>query len=212
MAWKLSVRCFTTLQYLQHGASKLVPGSCFCNVLSAHKVYAGFSAQANIRTCNVSVAQSWAWPVAQALLYLVCSLQFLYNLVLTFIAIKAALKAGNISSHPLSCSHTSTTAGACSLYGICLAVATTAANTAPTISLITTAAAPATTTIKLGYTYTVCASGQQPYAGAECELGATAQDSQNGNLTASVLVCAPAVCTGLRCISSKAPILVLHNA
>ncbi len=118
----------------------------------------------------------------------------------------------NISLDPLSlCSDTSTTAGACSLYGICLAVATTAANTAPTISLISTAAAPATTTIKLGYTYKACASGQQPYSGAECELGATAQDSQNGNLTASVLVCAPAACTGPRCISSKAPILVLHN-
>ena len=98
------------------------------------------------------------------------------------------------------------------MYGICLAVATSAANTAPTISLITTAAAPATTTIKLGYTYKACASGQQPSAGAECELGATAQDSQNGNLTASVLVCAPAVCTGTQCISSKAPILALQIA
>jgi len=98
------------------------------------------------------------------------------------------------------------------LYGICLAVATSAANTAPTITLITTVAAPATTSIKLGYTYEACASGQQPSAGAECELGATAQDGQNGNLTASVLVCAPAACTGPRCISSKAPTLVLHNA
>ena len=145
---------------------------------------------------------------AQALSYIACPPQCLYNLLLTFNTVKAALQPAT----SVVCPDTSAIAGACSLYGICLAVATSAANTAPTISLITTAPAPATTTIKLGYTYMACASGQQPSAGAECELGATAQDGQNGNLTASVLVCAPAACTGLRCISSKAPILALHNA
>ena len=81
---------------------------------------------------------------------------------------------------------------------------TTTANTAPTITLLTTTAAPATTSIKLGYNYTACAADQQPSTGAECELGATAQDAQNGNLTASVLVCAPAVCTAASCVTSKA--------
>ncbi len=98
-------------------------------------------------------------------------------------------------------------AGQCSMYGICLGIVSTTANTAPTINLITTAAAPATTSIKLGYTYKACASGQQPYTGAECELGATAQDSQNGNLTSQVLVCAPAACTTLACIASESPTL-----
>ena len=97
--------------------------------------------------------------------------------------------------------------GQCSMYGICLGIVSTASNTAPTISLITTAAAPATTTIKLGYTYKACASGQQPYTGAECELGATAQDGQNGNLTPQVLVCAPAACTALACFASESSAL-----
>ena len=184
------------------------PGSCFYNVYSGHKVYARLSAQANIRTCNVSTAQSWACQQ----LSVCCTLSALCSFCMIRFVLQCC-QACNISLDPLSFwSDTSTIAGACSLYGICLAVATTAANTAPTISLITTAAAPATTTIKLGYTYTACPSGQQPYTGAECELGATAQDSQNGNLTTSVLVCAPAVCTGARCISSKTPILALHNA
>ena len=99
-------------------------------------------------------------------------------------------------------------AGQCSMYGICLGIVPTTANTAPTISLITTAAAPATTTTKLGYTYKACAPGQQPYTGAECELGASAQDSQNGNLTSQVLVCAPAACTTLACIASESPTLL----
>ncbi len=95
-------------------------------------------------------------------------------------------------------------AGSCSLYGICLAAVTTTANTAPTITLLTTAAAPVTTSIKLGYDYASCASGQQPATGAECELGATALDAEDGNLTAAVLVCAPSVCTTPLCVSSKA--------
>ena len=75
--------------------------------------------------------------------------------------------------------------GQCSLYGFCLSgiPTTSTSNTAPTIALRTTAAAPATTSIKLGYNYTACEPGQQPYKGAECELGATAQDAQDGNLT-----------------------------
>ena len=119
---------------------------------------------------------------------------------------KKCTSQAQYSSVQSTCSDSSlesAAAGACSLYGICLAVATAAANTAPTITLLTTTAAPVTTTIKLGYSYTACASGQQPSSGAECELGATAQDSQNGNLTSSVLVCAPAVCTAPSCISSK---------
>ena len=89
------------------------------------------------------------------------------------------------------------------MYGICLGEVLTTANTAPTITLLTTTAAPATTSIKLGYTYTACAAGQQPSTGAECELGATAQDAQNGNLTAQVLVCSPAGCTSVACIASE---------
>ena len=89
------------------------------------------------------------------------------------------------------------------MYGICLGTATATANTAPTITLITTAAAPMTTTIKLGYSYKACAAGQQPRSGAECELGATAQDSQSGNLTSQVLACAPAACTSAACVASK---------
>ena len=95
--------------------------------------------------------------------------------------------------------------GQCSLYGFCLSGSSTShvSNTAPTIALRTTAAAPATTSIKLGYNYTACAPGQQPYNGAECELGATAQDTQDGNLTSKVLVCAPATCTSAACMSGR---------
>ncbi len=94
-------------------------------------------------------------------------------------------------------------AGQCSMYGICLGALSTDPNVAPTITLLTTAAAPVTTSIKLGYSYLACASGQQPATGAECELGATALDSQNGNLTSQVLVCAPAACTSVACIASE---------
>ena len=93
--------------------------------------------------------------------------------------------------------------GQCSQYGICLAGSLTTPNAAPTITLVTTAAAPQTTSIKLGYSYQACASGQQPYTGAECELGATASDSQNGNLTLQVLVCAPTACTTAACVARK---------
>ena len=94
--------------------------------------------------------------------------------------------------------------GSCSLYGVCLTTLVgVMRNTAPTISLVTTAAAPATTTIKYGYNYTTCGGDQQPAVGAECELEATAQDAQDGDLTASVLVCAPSSCTNATCISSK---------
>ena len=91
--------------------------------------------------------------------------------------------------------------GQCSIYGFCLGSATSTPKAAPTIALRITAAAPATTSIKQGYNYTVCLPGQQPYKGAECELGATAQDAQAGNLTSRVLVCAPAACTSPACIS-----------
>ena len=94
--------------------------------------------------------------------------------------------------------------GSCSLYGICLtsAISSSSSNTAPSISLVTTAAAPATTSIKQGWSYTACASGQQPAAGQECELGATAKDAQSGDLTSTVLVCAPSACTTAACIAS----------
>ena len=94
--------------------------------------------------------------------------------------------------------------GHCSVYEFCLSAVTTTSNTPPTITLRTTAAAPVTTTIKLGYHYTACAPGQQPYKGAECELGATALDAQSGNLTTSMLVCAPATCTTSSCASGEA--------
>ena len=93
--------------------------------------------------------------------------------------------------------------GQCSLYGFCLGGITSTSNTATTIALRTTAAAPATTSINLGYSYAACVPGQQPYKGAECELGATAQDAQNGNLTSKVLVCAPAICTAAACMSGR---------
>ena len=94
--------------------------------------------------------------------------------------------------------------GSCSLYGVCLSsAASTSLNTAPSISLVTTAAAPVTTSIKLGQSYAACAKGQQPAVGAECELGATARDAQDGNLTPAVLVCAPASCTTATCLASK---------
>ena len=99
-------------------------------------------------------------------------------------------------------------AGQCSKYGICLSGLTITPNAAPTIALITTAAAPQTTSIKLGYSYRACAAGQQPYAGAECELGATAQDSQNGNLTTQVLVCTPAACTTAACVASESVVFL----
>ena len=91
--------------------------------------------------------------------------------------------------------------GQCSVYGVCLGSTTSTPKTAPTIALRITAAAPATTSIKQGYNYTACLPGQQPYKGAECELGATAQDAQAGNLTSRVLVCAPAACTASACVS-----------
>ena len=94
--------------------------------------------------------------------------------------------------------------GSCSLYGVCLtSVVSTAHNTAPSISLLTTAAAPVTTSIKLGYSYAACAAGQQPAVGAECELGATASDAEDGNLTSAVLACAPSSCTTATCTASK---------
>lgn len=107
--------------------------------------------------------------------------------------------------------------GSCSIYGICLTgVVSASSNTAPTISLVTTAAAPMTTSVKYGYSYTVCAAGQLPAVGTECELGATARDAQNGDLTAAVLVCAPSTCTSAACIAGKLfhlafPVL-LHSA
>ena len=87
------------------------------------------------------------------------------------------------------------------MYGFCLGSAISTPKTAPTIALRITAAAPATTSIKQGYQYKACLPGQQPYQGTECELGATAQDAQAGNLTSRVLVCAPAACTAPACIS-----------
>ena len=94
--------------------------------------------------------------------------------------------------------------GSCSLYGVCLtSVISSNHNTAPTISLATTSAAPMTTSIKYGYTYTACASDQQPAPGAECELGAAAKDAQTGDLTSAVLVCAPSTCSTAACIASK---------
>lgn len=99
-------------------------------------------------------------------------------------------------------------AGQCSQYGMCFSGALTTPNAAPTITLITSAAAPQTTSIKLGYTYGACASGQQPHTGAECELGATASDSQNGNLTSQVLVCAPTACTAAACVASECVLII----
>lgn len=96
--------------------------------------------------------------------------------------------------------------GSCSIYGICLTTANSAGstyNTAPTISLVITAAAPATTSIKYGYTYTACGPSQQPAPEAECELGATARDAQNGDLTSAVLVCSPSSCTSAACIAGE---------
>lgn len=98
--------------------------------------------------------------------------------------------------------------GQCSVYGFCLGSATSTPRTAPAIDLRITAAAPASTSIKQGYSYTACLPGQQPYKGVECELGATAQDAQAGNLTSSVLVCAPAACTAPACTSGGLPRLL----
>ena len=96
--------------------------------------------------------------------------------------------------------------GTCSLYGVCLtSVVSSAHNTAPSMSLLTTAAAPVTTSIKLGYSYTACAPNQQPAVGAECELGATAKDAQDGDLTSQVLACAPSSCTDASCIAGRLP-------
>ena len=102
-------------------------------------------------------------------------------------------------------------AGQCSQYGMCFSGLLTTPNAAPTIALVMTAAASQTTSIKLGYDYRACASGQQPHTGAECELGATASDSQNGNLTSQVLVCAPAGCTTAACVASEC-ILMISSA
>ena len=106
-------------------------------------------------------------------------------------------------------------AGQCSLYGVCLGALLQTANVAPSISLVTSAAAPPTTSIKQGYTYRACAPGQQPRPEAQCEPGATAQDSQDGSLTSQVLVCAPAACTTAACIASEsslhAPALSLQD-
>ena len=105
----------------------------------------------------------------------------------------------------LGCLHANShmCAGQCSRYGVCLAGSLKTPNTATTITLVTTGAAPQTTSIKLGYRYGACAPGQQSYTGAECELGATASDSQRGNLTSQVLVCAPSACTTAACVASK---------
>ncbi len=117
---------------------------------------------------------------------------------LLLLGITTAAAADLADVHKLCCT------GRCSVCGFCLSAVTSMSNTPPTVTLRTTAAAPVTTTIKLGYHYTACAPGQQPYKGAECELGATALDAQSGNLTASVLVCAPATCTASSCASGEA--------
>lgn len=103
--------------------------------------------------------------------------------------------------------------GSCSLYGVCLtSVISSNHNTAPTISLVTTSAAATTTSIKYGYTYTACASDQQPARGAECELGAAAKDAQTGDLTSAVLVCVPSSCSTAACIASKLSHLRLSSS
>lgn len=95
-------------------------------------------------------------------------------------------------------------AASCSKYGVCLSsISTVATNTAPSISLRTTAALPATVNVKQYSAYAACASGAYPTAAAPCELGATATDPQDGALTSVVNICAPSTCTSTASCSGK---------
>ncbi|DBA75405.1 TPA: hypothetical protein ACH3X1_010668 [Trebouxia sp. C0004] len=133
-----------------------------------------------------------------------------------------ATAATNTASPVIACDHSSvgsqvyaggltiqTTAATITPYYMQYTATDALGNTATPVVRSSPLLAPATTSIKLGTTYKACASGQHPTAGAECELGATAQDSQNGNLISQVLVCAPAACTTLACISSESPKLLI---
>ncbi len=121
----------------------------------------------------------------------------------------------DLSSAFQTCSHQNmmcVLAATCSQYGVCLTtVSTTTTNTAPTITLRTTTALPATVNVKQYSTYAACASGVTPTTALLCELGATATDTQDGTLTSVVNTCAPSTCTSTSTCSGRALGCLSHD-
>ena len=86
--------------------------------------------------------------------------------------------------------------GACSKFGICLP--STSSNTAPNLTLDTSILG-LTVQVNQSSTYAACSSGIKPSLAAPCEPGGSATDTQDGNLTASILACPPSRCLSTYC-------------
>jgi hypothetical protein len=62
-------------------------------------------------------------------------------------------------------------------------------NTPPTITLITTPVIGKVVEVRQGYDYQMCSPGQLPTVQEPCEVGALAQDAEDGELTIFITVC-----------------------
>ena len=89
-------------------------------------------------------------------------------------------------------------AGACSKFGVCLPSTSLASNTAPNLTLDTSILG-LTIQVNQSSTYAACSSGVKPSTAAPCELGGSATDAQDGNLTANILACPPSSCLSTYC-------------
>lgn len=86
--------------------------------------------------------------------------------------------------------------GACSSTGLCLTdlAPEPPQRAPPTIALRTSDLLGAAISVKQFSTYAACGEGQIPELGAPCDLGTTAADTTDGDLSASVLTCPPSAC------------------
>ena len=91
-----------------------------------------------------------------------------------------------------------TPVGACSKFGVCLPSISLASNTAPNLTLDTSILG-LTVQVNQSSTYAACSSGVKPSAAAPCEPGGSATDTQDGNLTVSILACPPSSCLSTYC-------------
>ena len=91
-----------------------------------------------------------------------------------------------------------TPVGACSRFGVCLPSTSLASNTAPNLTLDTSILG-LTIQVNQSSTYAACSSGVKPSAAAPCEPRGSAMDTQDGNLTASILACPPSSCLFTYC-------------
>jgi hypothetical protein len=62
-------------------------------------------------------------------------------------------------------------------------------NSPPAVTLLTTPSLGRIVEVAAGYDYQVCRRGQVPTPAAPCELGATAADAEDGDLTPFILMC-----------------------